>query len=92
MCSISHSSLNAALVMSPLRLPCLSPGTPGFGLDLEELAEDCCAVRSQLEYLQRLLLQVRGEEEEHTNSDTLQHVSADEKAKGESVLMMALVF
>lgn len=48
----------------PLRSPCLSPLTPGLGLDVEELAEDCSAVRSQLEFLQRLLLQVRGEEDE----------------------------
>lgn len=40
-----------------------SPGSPCLGLDVEELAEDCSAVRSQLEYLQRLLLQVRDEEE-----------------------------
>lgn len=32
--------------------------SPGFGADVEELAEDCGAVRSQLEHLQRLLLQV----------------------------------
>uniref|UniRef100_UPI003AAF072A serine-rich coiled-coil domain-containing protein 2-like n=1 Tax=Centroberyx gerrardi TaxID=166262 RepID=UPI003AAF072A len=44
--------------LSPARSPCLSPG-PGLGLDVEELAEDCSAVKSQLEYLQRLLLQVR---------------------------------
>ncbi|XP_031698757.1 serine-rich coiled-coil domain-containing protein 2-like [Anarrhichthys ocellatus] len=37
--------------------PPRSPGAPGLGLDVEELAEDCSAVRSQLEYLQRLLLQ-----------------------------------
>lgn len=30
----------------------------GFGADVEELAEECSAVRFQLEHLQRLLLQV----------------------------------
>lgn len=50
-------------VRRPLSSPCRSPGTPGLGLDVEELAEDCSAVRSQLEYLQRLLLQVRREED-----------------------------
>ncbi|XP_071317803.1 serine-rich coiled-coil domain-containing protein 2 isoform X2 [Trachinotus anak] len=48
------------------RSPCLSPGSPGLGLDVEELAEDCSAVRSQLEYLQKLLLQ-----EEDVDDDTL---------------------
>lgn len=46
-----------------LRSPCLSPASPGLGLDVEELAEDCSAVRSQLEFLQRLLLQVRKEDD-----------------------------
>ncbi|XP_044035753.1 serine-rich coiled-coil domain-containing protein 2 isoform X3 [Siniperca chuatsi] len=57
------------LDLCPPRSPCLSPGTPGtpgLGLDVEELAEDCSAVRSQLEYLQRLLLQ-----EEDVDDDTL---------------------
>ncbi|XP_026207091.1 serine-rich coiled-coil domain-containing protein 2-like isoform X2 [Anabas testudineus] len=48
------------------RSPCLSPGSPGLGLDVEELAEDCSAVRSQLEFLQRLLQQ-----EEDMDDDTL---------------------
>ncbi|XP_035522322.1 serine-rich coiled-coil domain-containing protein 2 isoform X3 [Morone saxatilis] len=54
------------LDLCPPRSPFLSPGTPGLGLDVEELAEDCSAVRSQLEYLQRLLLQ-----EEDIDDDTL---------------------
>ncbi|XP_041671709.1 serine-rich coiled-coil domain-containing protein 2-like isoform X2 [Cheilinus undulatus] len=54
------------LELCPPRSPSLSPGSPGFGLDVEELAEDCSAVRSQLEYLQRLLLQ-----EEDADDDTL---------------------
>ncbi|XP_068161306.1 serine-rich coiled-coil domain-containing protein 2 [Antennarius striatus] len=48
------------------RSPCLFPGTPGLGLDVEDLAEDCSAVRSQLEYLQRLLIQ-----EENVDHDTM---------------------
>ncbi|KAI3365344.1 hypothetical protein L3Q82_010128 [Scortum barcoo] len=42
------------------------PRSPGLGLDVEELAEDCSAVRSQLEHLHRLLLQ-----EDDVNDDTL---------------------
>ncbi|XP_070847555.1 serine-rich coiled-coil domain-containing protein 2-like [Chaetodon trifascialis] len=53
------------------RSACLSPGTPVLGLDLEELAEDCCAVRSQLEYLQRLLLQEEDVDEDTLTTDTL---------------------
>lgn len=67
--------------MSSLRSPYLPPGTPGLGVDVEELAEDCCAVRSQLEYLQRLLLQVRGEEQRNSDSEAspvrLQEVSVN---------------
>ncbi|XP_029384098.1 serine-rich coiled-coil domain-containing protein 2-like isoform X2 [Echeneis naucrates] len=54
------------LDLCPSRSLCLSPGSPGLGLDVEELAEDCSAVRSQLEYLQKLLLQ-----EEDVDDDTL---------------------
>ncbi|KAM7370341.1 hypothetical protein PAMP_009897 [Pampus punctatissimus] len=45
------------LDLCPTRSACLSPSTPGLGLDVEELAEDCSAVKSQLEYLKQLLLQ-----------------------------------
>lgn len=41
------------------RSPHLPSVNSSLGVDVEELAEDCCAVRSQLEHLQRLLLQVR---------------------------------
>ncbi|XP_060883471.1 serine-rich coiled-coil domain-containing protein 2-like isoform X3 [Labrus mixtus] len=47
------------------------PRSPGFGLDVEELAEDCSAVRSQLEYLQRLLLQEEDADEDTLTTDTL---------------------
>ncbi|XP_033466617.1 uncharacterized protein ccser2b isoform X1 [Epinephelus lanceolatus] len=55
----------------PPRSPCLSPGTPGLGADVEELAEDCSAVRSQLEFLQRLLLQEEDMGEDTLTTDTL---------------------
>lgn len=58
-------SEEANLVLE-LRSVSLSPAAPALGLDVEELAEDCSAVRSQLEHLQRLLLQ-----EEDTDDDTL---------------------
>ncbi|KAK2820147.1 hypothetical protein Q5P01_023106 [Channa striata] len=54
------------LDLCPPRSPCPSPGAPGLGVDVEELAEDCSAVRSQLEFLQRLLQQ-----EEDVDDDTL---------------------
>ncbi|KAM6964567.1 uncharacterized protein LKV04_020318 [Tautogolabrus adspersus] len=59
------------LDLCPARAPCLSPGSPGFGLDVEELAEDCSAVRSQLEYLQRLLLQEEDADDDTLTTDTL---------------------
>ncbi|XP_056221666.1 serine-rich coiled-coil domain-containing protein 2 isoform X2 [Seriola aureovittata] len=48
-----------------------SPGSPGLGLDVEELAEDCSAVRSQLEYLQKLLLQEEDVDDDTLTTDTL---------------------
>ncbi|XP_028423694.1 serine-rich coiled-coil domain-containing protein 2 isoform X2 [Perca flavescens] len=59
------------LDLCPPRSPCLSPGTPGLGLDVEEMAEDCSAVRSQLEYLQRILLQEEDGDEDTLTTDTL---------------------
>ncbi|XP_075937779.1 uncharacterized protein LOC142938361 isoform X2 [Anarhichas minor] len=56
--------------------PPRSPGAPGLGLDVEELAEDCSAVRSQLEYLQRLLLQEEVDEDTLT-TDTLSPETSD---------------
>lgn len=52
-------SSDKGVLVPNLRFPQLSPGSPSLGMDVEELAEDCCEVRSQLEHLQRLLLQVR---------------------------------
>lgn len=54
------------LDLRPPRSPCLTSGTPALGVDVQELVEDCSAVRSQLEHLQRLLLQ-----EEDLDEDTL---------------------
>ncbi|XP_042364588.1 serine-rich coiled-coil domain-containing protein 2-like isoform X3 [Plectropomus leopardus] len=59
------------LDLCPPRSPCLSPGAPGLGVDVEELAEDCSAVRSQLEFLQRLLLQEEDVDEDTLTTDTL---------------------
>ncbi|XP_074475508.1 uncharacterized protein LOC141758220 isoform X2 [Sebastes fasciatus] len=59
------------LDLCPPRSSCRSPGTPGLGVDAEELAEDCSAVRSQLEYLQRLLLQEEDVDEDTLTTDTL---------------------
>ncbi|XP_030611244.1 serine-rich coiled-coil domain-containing protein 2-like [Archocentrus centrarchus] len=55
----------------PMRSTCLSPSTPSLGLDVEELAEDCSAVRSQLEYLQKLLLQEEDVDDDTLTTDTL---------------------
>lgn len=62
-CIYTFSVCSCPVVVVPPPPSVRSPGSPCLGLDVEELAEDCSAVRSQLEYLQRLLLQVRDEEE-----------------------------
>ncbi|XP_063749453.1 serine-rich coiled-coil domain-containing protein 2-like isoform X2 [Eleginops maclovinus] len=48
-----------------------SSSPPALGADVEELAEDCSAVRSQLEYLQRLLLLEEDADEDTLTTDTL---------------------
>ncbi|XP_068610627.1 serine-rich coiled-coil domain-containing protein 2 [Brachionichthys hirsutus] len=72
------------------RSPCLSPATPGLGLDVEELAEDCLVVRSQLEFLQRLLIQ---EESVDNNAPTTEALSpeATDSAHGSDKQMQALL-
>ncbi|KAM4624548.1 uncharacterized protein ACJ7VT_005403 [Polymixia lowei] len=76
------------LGLSPARSPCLSPGSGlgpgldvdlglGLGLDVEELAEDCCAVRAKLEHLQRLLLQEEEDDEELEDTLTTDTLSPD---------------
>ncbi|KAL6095346.1 ccser2 [Pungitius sinensis] len=57
--------------------PQRSPGSPGLGVDVEELAEDCSAVRSQLGYLQRLLLQEEDGDEDTLTTDTLSPETSD---------------
>lgn len=66
----SDPTLDADLILDfcPPRSSFLSPDGPGLGLDVEELAEDCCAVRSQLENLHRLLLQ---DDDDDGDDDTL---------------------
>ncbi|XP_023196536.1 serine-rich coiled-coil domain-containing protein 2-like isoform X2 [Xiphophorus maculatus] len=54
-----------------IRSACCSPAPQTLGLDVEELAEDCSAVRSQLEFLQRLLLQEEDLDDDTLTTDTL---------------------
>ncbi|PWA21610.1 hypothetical protein CCH79_00003446, partial [Gambusia affinis] len=54
-----------------IRSACCSPALQTLGLDVEELAEDCSAVRSQLEFLQRLLLQEEDLDDDTLTTDTL---------------------
>ncbi|KAM9838126.1 uncharacterized protein ACBR49_018748 [Aulostomus maculatus] len=65
------------------RSPCLSPG---LGLDVEELAEDCSAVKSQLEYLQRLLLQEEDADDDTLTTDTL-NPEASESSQMQALLL-----
>ncbi|KAM8836122.1 uncharacterized protein AB9W97_001978 isoform 2-T2 [Spinachia spinachia] len=67
---------NLILDLCPQRSPG-SPGSPGLGVDVEELAEDCSAVRSQLEYLQRLLLLEEDVDEDTLTTDTLSPETSD---------------
>ncbi|XP_070783639.1 serine-rich coiled-coil domain-containing protein 2-like [Enoplosus armatus] len=78
------------LDLCPPRSPCLSPGTPGLGLDVEELAEDCSAVRSQLEYLQRLLLQEEDVDEDTLTTDTLSPETNDSSHSSDSQVQALL--
>ncbi|KAM9336254.1 uncharacterized protein ABDE67_019309 [Symphorus nematophorus] len=81
------------LDLCPARSPCLSvgsPGSPGLGVDVEELAEDCSAVRSQLEYLQRLLLQEEDVDDDTLTTDTLSP-EADESSRGSNSQVQALL-
>ncbi|XP_054898739.1 serine-rich coiled-coil domain-containing protein 2 [Poeciliopsis prolifica] len=54
-----------------IRSACCSPAPQTLVLDVEELAEDCSAVRSQLEFLQRLLLQEEDLDDDTLTTDTL---------------------
>ncbi|TMS21920.1 Serine-rich coiled-coil domain-containing protein 2, partial [Larimichthys crocea] len=78
------------LDLRPSRFPCLSPGTPSLGLDVEELAEDCSAVRSQLEYLQRLLLQEEDVDDDTLTTDTLSPEANDSSHSSDSQVQALL--
>uniref|UniRef100_A0A4W6DSS9 Coiled-coil serine-rich protein 2a n=1 Tax=Lates calcarifer TaxID=8187 RepID=A0A4W6DSS9_LATCA len=78
------------LDLCPSRSPCLSPLTPGLGLDVEELAEDCSAVRSQLEFLQRLLLQEEDVDDDTLTTDTLSPEANDSSHSSDSQVQALL--
>ncbi|XP_014192257.1 serine-rich coiled-coil domain-containing protein 2 [Haplochromis burtoni] len=67
-----------------------SPGTPSLGLDVEELAEDCSAVRCQLEYLQRLLLQEDDGDDDTLTTDTLSPEANDSSRSSDSQVQALL--
>ncbi|XP_026033609.1 serine-rich coiled-coil domain-containing protein 2-like isoform X2 [Astatotilapia calliptera] len=67
-----------------------SPGTPSLGLDVEELAEDCSAVRCQLEYLQRLLLQEDDGDDDTLTTDTLSPEANDSLCSSDSQIQALL--
>ncbi|XP_054605432.2 serine-rich coiled-coil domain-containing protein 2 isoform X3 [Nothobranchius furzeri] len=71
---ILHASLKSAAeadLPAACRSGCFPSGALGLGLDVEELAEDCSSVRSQLEFLQRLLLQEEDADEDTLTTDAL---------------------
>ncbi|KAM9426220.1 uncharacterized protein KZ484_017332 isoform 2-T2 [Pholidichthys leucotaenia] len=78
------------LNLCPTRSVCLSPGTPSLGLDVEELAEDCSAVRSQLEYLQKLLLQEEDMDDDTLTTDTLSPDTNDSSHSSDSQVQALL--
>ncbi|XP_051795470.1 serine-rich coiled-coil domain-containing protein 2-like isoform X3 [Acanthochromis polyacanthus] len=78
------------LDLCPTRTSCLSPGSPSLGLDVEELAEDCSAVRSQLEYLQRLLLQEEDLDDDTLTTDTLSPETVDSSHSSDSQVQALL--
>uniref|UniRef100_A0A3P8UIH4 Serine-rich coiled-coil domain-containing protein 2-like n=1 Tax=Cynoglossus semilaevis TaxID=244447 RepID=A0A3P8UIH4_CYNSE len=58
-----------------------------LGVDVEELADDCSAVRSQLEFLQMLLLQ---EEEVDDNTLTMDSPEVNDSSQSSDTLVKAL--
>nr|XP_046232761.1 serine-rich coiled-coil domain-containing protein 2-like isoform X2 [Scatophagus argus] len=68
----------------------LCPPSPGLGLDVEELAEDCSVVRSQLEYLQRLLLQEEDVDDDALTTDT-PSLEASDSSHGSHSQVQALL-
>ncbi|XP_035468504.2 serine-rich coiled-coil domain-containing protein 2 isoform X4 [Scophthalmus maximus] len=75
------------LDLCPSRTPCLPPA---LGLDVEELADDCSAVRSQLEHLQRLLLQEDDVDEDTLTTDTLSPEAEDSSHSSDSQVQALL--
>ncbi|KAF7650528.1 hypothetical protein LDENG_00124870 [Lucifuga dentata] len=73
-----------------LILDLFSPSSPGLclgaglGFDVEELAEDCSAVRSQLEYLKSLLLQEEDMDEDTLTTETLSPEMAESSHSSDS--------
>ncbi|XP_011471851.1 serine-rich coiled-coil domain-containing protein 2 isoform X2 [Oryzias latipes] len=61
-----------------------------LGVDVEELAEDCSAVRSQLEFLQTLLLQVEDVDEDTPTTDTLSPEPNDSSCSSNSQVQALL--
>lgn len=78
------------LDLCPPRSPCLSPGAPPLGLDVEELAEDCSAVRSQLEYLHKLLLQEDDADDDTLTTDTLSPEAAESSQSSDTQVQALL--
>ncbi|XP_038132365.1 serine-rich coiled-coil domain-containing protein 2-like isoform X2 [Cyprinodon tularosa] len=60
-----------------IRSACCSPAAHTLGLDVETLAEDCSAVRSQLEFLQSFLLQDNHLDDDTLTTDTLSPDTTD---------------
>ncbi|KAM6896904.1 serine-rich coiled-coil domain-containing protein 2-like [Xenentodon cancila] len=85
-------NLDGELILNlcPSRSACLSPGSPGLGLDVEELAEDCSAVRSQLEFLQRILLQEEDVDDDTLTTDTLSPEDIDSSRSSDSQVQALL--
>ncbi|KAK5606680.1 hypothetical protein CRENBAI_017209 [Crenichthys baileyi] len=74
-----------------VRSSCCSPAAQSLGLDVEELAEDCSAVRSQLEFLQRLLLQEEDLEDDTLTTDTLSPDTKDLSHSSDSQVQALLL-
>ncbi|MED6257244.1 hypothetical protein ATANTOWER_016168 [Ataeniobius toweri] len=68
-----------------------SPAAQTLGLDVEELAEDCSAVRSQLEFLQRLLLQEEDLDDDTLTTDTLSPDTKDSSHSSDSQVQALLL-
>ncbi|KAM4526208.1 serine-rich coiled-coil domain-containing protein 2-like isoform 2-T2 [Fundulus diaphanus] len=74
-----------------IRSACCSPAAQTLGLDVEELAEDCSAVRSQLEFLHRLLLQEEDLDDDTLTTDTLSPDTNDSSHSSDSQVQELLL-